>query len=1425
MHRNPHPPTGLSISARRLCGLLLVGLCFLAALTIHAATTTLSYDASGNTAAQQAAVAGLPVILAQPVNRLAEANGHAGFSVNVTSDSPVSYQWQFNTTNIPGATGDSLYLPTVTAANAGSYRVIITNATGSITSTAATFSIDANGNGMADAWELLYFGNLNQLPLGDNDGDGISNLDEFLNGTNPTVREVYYWVAASGDFNTAANWSRNRVPGVGDTAVIASGTFILPSSGTLAVSQVTVSVPYAAATGADTTLNFSGAWTFSGGFTLTAGRTFTITGGGSVTVTGTATITGANLVAANASTLSLPAITSYAIGGANNLAWSAQSNGSQLIFPNLTAITGTPAPNRYFDVIAQFGTALVSLPALTSIVKSDDGDAFTNSGVRFYAQNGGTISAPLLATFNDNDSHPNSSLNATTGSAVTVPQLLAPRGVNIALTALSNPQQFTSLVNASSLEITAGVVTMSNLTSIAGLSITATNGATLSLPAITSYAISGPNNVSWAAQHNGSQLIFPNLIMITGTPAPNRYFDLITQYGTALLSLPALTSITKSTDGDTFTNSGVRFFARDGGTISAPVLATFNDNDPFPNSSLNAYTTSAITVPQLLAPRGVNLALNALSNPQQFTSLVNASSLEITAGVVTMSNLTSIAGLSVLASGGSTLSLPAITSYVISGPNNLAWTAQNNGSQLIFPNLTAITGTPAPGRNFDVVVQFGTALVSLPALTSIVKSTDGDTFTNSGVRFYARDGGTISAPLLATFQDNDPYPNSSLNAVGTSAISVAGLRLSGIRGVTLSGVVLPGDVPVITSNRTARAVAGNAFIYQITADNLPTSFNSANLPAGFSIDPASGVISGTPAGIGSFAVTISATNTLGTDSTVLSLIVSTADPILVPTGIAAWWPGQDSSLDIVGTNHGTPANGAGYAAGKVARAFSFDGVDDRVSIPEATATDLSRKPAWTIEAWVRPTSFTGQTYPTIYSEGSWRASLGINRTTGKLESWINNANPLVGTVALQLNAWNHVALTYDGINRKFYVNGVFAGSGSAPAITPDDLGAAIGDVASSPGSSRFAGQIDEVSIYSRSLAAAEIAAIFSAGTAGKALSLSPSPTITNGSDYAGTVGSAFLFQITASNGPSVFSASDLPAGLSVNAATGLIGGTPTVPGTYRVTLGVGNAGGTDSKTLSLTIAGPSDFNADGRSDVFWQNLTTGLRGFWTMNGTAQTGPFVTIGVVPGDWTIAGTGDFNADGKLDLLWRNATGGQVGLWLMNGAVQQGGFIVLGTMPSAWEVAGVGDFNTDGKPDIVWQSTTTGQRGVWFLNGTTHDGNFTAFTTIPPSWTISLVADFNGDNKPDLLWTDTASGLRGFWLMDGLAQQGAFVVLAGVPVDWVLAQAGDFNADGKTDIVWSNTTTGQRGIWLLDGTTPISAFISLPTVPTEFRLGPVK
>ncbi|MFD9793454.1 M4 family metallopeptidase [Streptomyces sp. NPDC059070] len=89
-----------------------------------------------------------------------------------------------------------------------------------------------------------------------------------------------------------------------------------------------------------------------------------------------------------------------------------------------------------------------------------------------------------------------------------------------------------------------------------------------------------------------------------------------------------------------------------------------------------------------------------------------------------------------------------------------------------------------------------------------------------------------------------------------------------------------------------------------------------------------------------------------------------------------------------------------------------------------------------------------------------------------------------------------------------------------------------------------------------------------------------SPSVTNPGNQNGAVGTAVSLQIQASDPAGktlTYSASGLPAGLSINATTGLITGTPTAAGTSSVTVtakNTDNATGTTSFTWTVTGSGP-----------------------------------------------------------------------------------------------------------------------------------------------------------------------------------------------------------------------------------------------------------
>lgn len=80
--------------------------------------------------------------------------------------------------------------------------------------------------------------------------------------------------------------------------------------------------------------------------------------------------------------------------------------------------------------------------------------------------------------------------------------------------------------------------------------------------------------------------------------------------------------------------------------------------------------------------------------------------------------------------------------------------------------------------------------------------------------------------------------------------------------------------PQITSVLERMVLKGSGpFSYQITATGEPTSFSATNLPPGWSIDPATGLISGSPTQAGTWDIVLGATNNAGSGNAILKLTV------------------------------------------------------------------------------------------------------------------------------------------------------------------------------------------------------------------------------------------------------------------------------------------------------------------------------------------------------------------------------------------------------------------------------------------------------------------------------------------------------------------------------------------------------------------------
>ncbi|WP_437675336.1 LamG domain-containing protein [Sorangium sp. So ce131] len=188
-------------------------------------------------------------------------------------------------------------------------------------------------------------------------------------------------------------------------------------------------------------------------------------------------------------------------------------------------------------------------------------------------------------------------------------------------------------------------------------------------------------------------------------------------------------------------------------------------------------------------------------------------------------------------------------------------------------------------------------------------------------------------------------------------------------------------------------------------------------------------------------------------------------------------------------------NGTACAKGQFGAAASFDGVDDRIELPDATAYHFTT--AMTVSAWVRPSRVSGAA--TIinkwYSPDAY--SLGIldgefNFSVAFPDGSLDGASYMVSAPA-QAGVWTHLTGVFDGWTIRLYVNGALAKSlavqpAGSPARSLQQSSRPL-VLGNHPSWNAYAGLIDDVSLYDVALSSSEVSALASPAPAQKAIIL------------------------------------------------------------------------------------------------------------------------------------------------------------------------------------------------------------------------------------------------------------------------------------------------------------------------------------------------
>jgi uncharacterized repeat protein (TIGR03803 family) len=236
--------------------------------------------------------------------------------------------------------------------------------------------------------------------------------------------------------------------------------------------------------------------------------------------------------------------------------------------------------------------------------------------------------------------------------------------------------------------------------------------------------------------------------------------------------------------------------------------------------------------------------------------------------------------------------------------------------------------------------------------------------------------------------------------------------------------------------------------------------------------------------------------------------------------------------------------------------------------------------------------------------------------------------------------------------------------------------------------------------------------------------------------------------------------------------------------------------------------GRFDFTGDHLADVLFQR-TDGTLAAWAMNGTNfLRGVLLRKGIAPSAaWRVFGQGDFNGDGKTDVAFQNKTTGKLAVWFMDGTNFLGAaFLRNGIAPAAsWHAVSAADFNGDGKPDILFQNYNR-TSAVWLMDGI----NFTSAVSLHngiaagSGWKIVGAGDFNGYGQTDIVWQHI-DGRVAAWQFVGTTFVGTVLLRNGpaASTGWRIRGVSDFTGDGKTDLLLVNAD-GRTVIWIFDRTT---------------------
>jgi hypothetical protein len=651
-------------------------------------------------------------------------------------------------------------------------------------------------------------------------------------------------------------------------------------------------------------------------------------------------------------------------------------------------------------------------------------------------------------------------------------------------------------------------------------------------------------------------------------------------------------------------------------------------------------------------------------------------------------------------------------------------------SSLILPLfvVSMIAGGCSSSPPISVALTPSTAATDVGQTIAISAKVTNDS-TAGGVLWSLTGPGTLSSTTASSVTYNAPTANTTSTQQATiTATSVKDNTKSAAAQVTVNPLPqipfqsLPNGFVGSSYNQPIQLTGGSSpFQWSVYDGPIATGWQvGGSVPDGLTLNSATGTISGTPTGAGTWYFEVTLTDAAGvtTVNGFMSIEIesnsASANPVpflnqtLVPTAVAPGGSGVVLSVSGTGFVSGAAINWNGTP---LTTTF-LDGEHLSAVVP-ATSVVNAGTASVTV---VNPPTGGGRSNAVYFQVGAAQTGVTFANAT-------NSPLQIIEASALTLADFNEdgkpdLAVT---ANSHVYVmlgngDGTFSPASGSPLPVPsppyDDFG------------SPYTGPAITVGDFNHS------------GHAGLAVGLFQNESV------------AILF----GNGNGTFSYSETLANMSGQPTMSVTAGDFNGDGNLDmvamnslngespiVSLGYGH-GVFNAVPQNIQISGISsaagDFNGDGKLDLVLNGQSVLLG---NGDGTFTSAPVVNAN---GFATVA---DFNGDGKLDLAVCGTAGNIVTILLGDGTgkftTASGSPIAVGSQPQAIIT---GDFNNDGKIDLA--IANSGDNTVTLLLGN-GDGTFTAASGSPYAVgrgpTSLVAADFNGDGKLDLAVVNSTDG----------------------------------------------------------------------------------